>query len=129
MPSSPICLVIRWISLTPSWYHYTESSYYYQNGVYYPDGNYLICEASYTGTQYYPDSDNQMWNNLRTCDDDLPAWRYYPSSPYTKVYRNWVANYLGTINNLEQPVTKTAAQTMKIVYTLTDIDDESGQGG
>ena len=30
-----------------------------------------------------------------------------------------------TINNLEQPVTKTAAQTMKIVYTLTDIDDES----
>ena len=110
-------------------YHYTESSYYYQNGVYYPDGNYLICEASYTGTQYYPDSDNQMWNNLRTCDDDLLAWRYYPSSPYTKVYRNWVANYLGTINNLEQPVTKTAAQTMKIVYTLTDIDDESGQGG
>ena len=46
-------------------------------------------------------------------------------SMYMKTYRNWVANYLGTINNLEQPVTKTAAQTMKIVYTLTDVGDES----
>lgn len=40
----------------------------------------------------------------------------------SRCFRNWAPNYLGTINNLEQVVTKTAAQTMKIVYTLTDID-------
>ena len=28
--------------------------------------------------------------------------------------------YLGTINNLQTPVKKTASQTMKITYTLTD---------
>lgn len=50
-------------------------------------------------------------------------WRWYDNSSYTHLYRNWAPNYLGTINNLEQVVTKTAAQTMKIVYTLTDIDE------
>ena len=110
-------------------YHYTESSYNYPHGVYYPDGYSLICNTSYTGTHFYPDNDNPMWCTLRTCDDDLLTWRHYSGNPVTKVYRNWVANYLGTINNLEQVVTKTAAQTMKIVYTLTDIDDESEQGG
>lgn len=28
--------------------------------------------------------------------------------------------YLATINNLNSPVTKTAAQTMKVTYTLTE---------
>ena len=70
-----------------------------------------------------------MWSTPRTCDNDLLTWRHFTGTPITKVYRNWVANYLGTINNLEQVVTKTAAQTMKIVYTLTDINDESEQGG
>jgi hypothetical protein len=42
--------------------------------------------------------------------------------------RSWAANYLGTINNLSSPITKTAAQTMKIIYTLTDVDDEDEEG-
>ena len=36
---------------------------------------------------------------------------------------NWIATnplYLATINNLDNPVTKTAAQTMKVTYTLTE---------
>lgn len=36
----------------------------------------------------------------------------------------WLANnplYLATINNLETPVQKTAAQTMKVTYTLTEV--------
>jgi len=36
----------------------------------------------------------------------------------------WLANnplYLATINNLETPVQKTAAQTMKVTYTLTEM--------
>lgn len=39
-------------------------------------------------------------------------------------YKNWIGNpmmnYLGTICNLTTPVTKTAASSMKITYTLTD---------
>lgn len=104
-------------------YHYTESSYNYMGGVFYPDGYYVLNDVSYTGTNYYPESDSQKWNSLRTCDDDLLMWRWYDNSSYTHLYRNWAPNYLGTINNLEQVVTKTAAQTMKIVYTLTDIDE------
>ena len=110
-------------------YHYTESSYNYMGGVFYPDGYYVLNDVSYTETHYFPEGDPQKWNSLRTCDDDLLMWRYYDNSSVSYVYRNWAPNYLGTINNLEQVVTKTAAQTMKIVYTLTDIDDESEQGG
>ena len=32
------------------------------------------------------------------------------------------------INNLGNTITKTAAQTMKIIYTLTDIDEEESEG-
>lgn len=32
-------------------------------------------------------------------------------------------DYLATINNLATPVTKTAAQTMKITYTLTEVEE------
>ena len=38
----------------------------------------------------------------------------------------WAVPYDGqklmTINNLSTPVTKTAAQTMKVTYTITDVD-------
>lgn len=105
-------------------YHYTESSYNYMGGVFYPDGYYVVNDVSYTGTNHYPESDSSKWNSLRTCDDDLLMWRYYSYS--TQVCRNWVPNYLGTINNLEESITKTSAQTMKIVYTLTDVYEESG---
>ena len=59
------------------------------------------------------------------------VWGYYNGDT---IVRNWAANYLGTINNLGSTITKTAAQTMKIVYTLTDIEDEDeeddgGEGG
>lgn len=105
-------------------YHYTESSYNYLGGIYYPDGYYVVNDVSYTGTNYYPESEQYKWNQVRTCDDDLLMWRWYQNyTSYTYLFRNWAPNYLGTINNLEQVVTKTAAQTMKIVYTLTDIDE------
>jgi hypothetical protein len=109
-------------------YHYTESSFNYLNGVYYPDGTFLLTEVSYMGTADYPDSQSIMWNSMRTVDDCLTSFAYHSSYP-TAVMRNWEANYLGTINNLQTAITKTAAQTMKIVYTLTDINDPSEDDG
>ena len=35
----------------------------------------------------------------------------------------FLTNYLATINNLSSPVTKTSAQTMKITYTLQEVED------
>ena len=50
----------------------------------------------------------------------------YPASPYSDgnyARIGWCPNYIGTINNLSTPITKTAAQTMRIIYTLTDVDE------
>ena len=49
----------------------------------------------------------------------------YPNSSYSSYiffdfYETLIAGYLATINNLPSPVTKTAAQTMKITYTVTE---------
>ena len=106
-------------------YHYTESSYNYLGGIYYPDGEFLVNNVSYTGQGDYLNNLGSEFNNLRTFDDCMATFRIYWNQNYTTIYRNWSANYLGTINNLETAITKTSAQTMKIVYTLTDIDDAS----
>lgn len=111
-------------------YHYTSSSYNYMGGIFYPDGYFVVNDVSYTGTNYYPESEQYKWNQVRTCDDDLLMWRWYQNyTSYTYLYRNWEPIYLGTINNLEESITKTSAQTMKIVYTLTDVDDPSEAEG
>ena len=44
-------------------------------------------------------------------------YHYYYSVGAIGMYKNPLI--LATINNLDSPVTKTAAQTMKITYTLT----------
>ena len=102
-------------------YHYTTTSYNRLNGILYPDGIYVIPEKSYQGTGNNHNGDYKYYNYGRTCDDDLTSWGYYDGDRLTRL---WEANYLGTINNLASEITKTAAQTMKIVYTLTDIDDD-----
>lgn len=98
-------------------YHYTQTSYYYQNGILYPDGVFVTVEVEGTSDQYY-------WDCMRTMDDDLTVFSSYGYSEYQTVRYDMVTNYLGTINNLASPIEKTAAQTMKIIYTLTDTDDE-----
>lgn len=105
-------------------YHYTTTSYCYLPGILYPDGVYIVLEHSYAGTSGSHGTSYLYDTYCKTCDDDLTIWGGpYPWSPYGPL-RNWAANYLGTINNLASEITKTAAQTMKIVYTLTDIDDD-----
>ena len=100
-------------------YHYTASSYAWRHGFLYPDGVYIISDVS---RDYSPNSTE--YNQIFTLDDDLTAWGSYDS---TSVYRAWAANYLGTINNLATEIQKTAAQTMKIIYTLTDVDDSDSE--
>jgi len=44
----------------------------------------------------------------------------YGSGNYSGTFQNLFDGYLATINNLPSPVTKTADQTMKITYTVTE---------
>lgn len=115
-----ICLVRPhnggvWIEV----YHYTDTGYNRLNGIVYPDGAFVLPDYSYQGTANDHGNANQYYYP-RTADDCLTAWGRYSNDSF---YRTWAANYLGTINNLSVPITKTAAQTMKIVYTLTDVDE------
>lgn len=99
-------------------YHYTDDSYVYRNGILYPDGTYVIPEIA--GVNPTNTSD---YNWLHTNDEDLTAFGTEHWNGYNYYFDvGWAANYLGTINNLSSAITKTAAQTMKIIYTLTDVD-------
>ena len=88
-----------------------------------------VNDANRTSPAIY-DSVNDTW---------LPcnAYHYYPSNSYPQQYYDVTANvnclnhrygvykwnnplYFATINNLNNPVTKTSAQTMKVTYTLTE---------
>lgn len=108
-------------------YHYTSNSYEFLDGILYPDGTFIVTEVSYTGAGHSArHNSSSLYNGYNwTQDDDLTVWGYYAD---TRITRNWIANYLGTVNNLAAPIVKTAAQTMKIIYTLTDIDEEDGEG-
>ena len=44
---------------------------------------------------------------------------YRNSEPETGTFQ-MQTNYLATINNLSTPITKTAAQTMKVIYTISE---------
>lgn len=99
-------------------YHYTESSYEYRFGILYPDGVYVTSNQSYAGTNSWHGNPT-IYDCVVTEDDDLTTWF---NARDTYCYCGWMANYLGTINNLGSPITKTAAQTMKIIYTLRDTE-------
>ena len=70
----------------------------------YPDGAVLeIPSSAWLGRG------NRQFGPLVTVADQYDAGQ-------SRVY----ASYLGTIANLDSPVTKTSSQTMKITYTLTE---------
>ena len=108
-------------------YHYTSSSYEIRCGVLYPDGIFLLLDYAYSGQSWDHGSGNYRYTYCRNSDDDLTVWGVWYND--SAIMRTWAANYLGTINNLSSPITKTAAQTMKIVYTLTDVDEEEPENG
>lgn len=102
-------------------YHYTATGYNRLNGIVYPDGTVVLPEYSYEGTYNNHNQDYKYSYYYFTTDDDLTIWGYYDGA---RLARMWAANYMGTINNLAAEIVKTPAETMKIVYTLTDIDEE-----
>ena len=58
----------------------------------------------------------------RLIADNLVVFGHRAYSYYDYSNGSLLNNYLGTIYNLPQPIVKTAASSMKVVYTLTDID-------
>ena len=77
-------------------------------GIIYEDGECRCDTAVYTTGSWY------MYNFCGYVTDDL---RMY-SSNY--VYSDACQNYIGTICNLEEPITKTDTQSLKITYSITD---------
>ena len=61
--------------------------------------------------------------NEHVGNDNLDSFRGYSSAQnnnYVPQCDTWYYPYFATINNLEEPVTKTSDKTMKITYTVTE---------
>lgn len=96
--------------------------------VVFPVGNDIVaCCANYTtGTQNIIYADGTIVRKTGLAGVEYSSYGpreigIYYAGPYS--YSNWLYlrnNYLGTIANLDSPVTKTSSQTMKITYTLTE---------
>ena len=89
----------------------------YREAICYPDGKIIVSKYYRTSiSQSYP-----IFYPPRLFADNLMT---FGSNAYNGYLSRGalVNNYLGTIYNLPQPIVKTAASSMKVVYTLTDID-------
>lgn len=110
-------------------YHLLTSGSEWRNGILYPDGEYLTLPLG--SDSWGIDAYRYTWS---ICDDLMSLLWFNDNegenhgiTGRTRIWLDWEANYLGTINNLSTPITKTAAQTMKIIYTLTDVDEEPAE--
>lgn len=89
----------------------------YREAICYPDGKIIVSKYYRTSTsRSYP-----IFYPPRLFADNLMAFGSYAYDSHLS-RGALVNNYLGTIYNLPQPIVKTAASSMKVVYTLTDID-------
>ena len=95
----------------------SPSRYFFADAILYPDG-WVISQAPYAeGTSR---SINNEHYPFRLITDGLMTW----GSDYSFTsYGYLVNNYLGTICNLSSAVVKNAASSMKVIYTLTDVDE------
>lgn len=93
------------------------SNYEYREAICYPDGKMIVSKCYTTSIgESYP-----IFYPPRLFADNLMTFGFDAYSGYLS-RGALVNNYLGTIYNLPQPIVKTAASSMKVVYTLTDID-------
>ena len=93
------------------------SSHEYRVAICYPDGKIIVSKYYRTGMNpSYP-----IFYPPRLFTDNLMTFGFNAYESYLS-QGALVNNYLGTIYNLPQPIVKTAASSMKVVYTLTDID-------
>lgn len=85
---------------------------YYYSAILYPD--YTIVLDGESGGEYIKD-------NIRFPLADGYAFSGVPGGNGQQVMQGrYLSNYLGTIANLQTPITKNASQTLKITYTLID---------
>lgn len=77
-------------------------------GILYEDGECRYDLASYTTSSWY------MKDFCGYVTDDLRMFSSY------YVYFDACQNYIGTICNLDEPITKTDSQSLKITYSITD---------
>lgn len=87
------------------------STTYYNKAIIYPDD-----KCRYDNSILYTGSGNLSEVMNYETDGLMRPYKYNSYSYYA-----FAANYLGTICNLDSPVIKTSAQSMKITYTLTDV--------
>lgn len=102
------------------------------NGYVYISGlnNYkkVFCINSETlETKYHPiftwnDFSSTMYKNIERITPNIFLWMMKDNNTYDYASVNIMGNTLMTINNLSSPVTKTAAQTMKITYTIQETE-------
>lgn len=84
----------------------------------YPDGKIILQGRKEKGEfKGHASRPTLITDNLMAYGDD----GYDTSSSYYSSYGRQVINYLGSIFNLPQPIVKTAATSMKITYTLTNV--------
>ena len=128
------------IDMTPAWNSSNDWCYtafnvmydtvYFTNG--YIEGNSIVCTKKYAysssgGTQF----SSQPAGILRTAKPGLRVGPFllmggmwlYLSDQHNAFSVALLSNYLATINNLMEPVEKTAEKTMKITYILRMIPE------
>ena len=89
--------------------------YYYNDALLYPDG-WVIHDAP-----YYESTSISTFKGHERFTYQTPGLLTF-GAPYNYMsYGFPVNNYLGTICNLSSAITKTAASSMKVTYTLTDV--------
>ena len=101
-----------------------DSTDYVRWGFMFHDG--LMSKDAATGDQTY-----DVYDKIPICKICYTASvnRYMGSGIYHASELSLHGAYLGTINNLASPIEKTASQTMKITYTLTDVEEEEENNG
>ena len=83
----------------------------------YPDGNIILQGRKEKGEfKGHASSPTLITDNLMAYGDN----GYDTTTSKYSSYGRQVINYLGSIFNLPQPIVKTAATSMKIIYTLTN---------
>lgn len=96
----------------------SDSRYYCSDALLYPDGWVLTDAPYYEGTS----TDRSYQHEWFQYDaDNLLVWGWHNSNWQSYAFPS--NNYLGTICNLSSGVTKTPASSMKVIYTLTDVDE------
>ena len=98
-----------------------DTTDYVRWGIIHHDG--LMTKSAATGGQTYDVWDKQpVYKILGVSSARRWSYPYYYRSDITLM-----AAYLGTINNLSSPIVKTASQTMKVTYTLTDLEEDDDE--